>query len=178
MSEGDFDVEHVFDRLVQQGAHGELAAPQKPRPRFTGTTLGHRQCCPLFESLIPCLAAVQFGQLEVMQGLRSQIPPSPWSDDTCAAAAEGGCLDVLKWLRNEDPPCPWSGSVCEAAAQAGHLEVLKWVRSQDPPCPWSQCTCAQAAGAGHLGVLKWLKGQDPPCSWVYACDTAAGVEMA
>ena len=42
-------------------------------------------------------------------------------------------LDIVQWLRSQIPPCPWSAKTCEAAAIDGQLHVLKWLRSQNPP---------------------------------------------
>ena len=50
-------------------------------------------------------------------------------------------LEVLQWLRAQNPPCPWSWWTCDAAAGSGHLEVLQWLRAEDPPCPWNEDTC-------------------------------------
>jgi len=126
-----------------------------------------------------CKAAAEGGQLDVLEWLRSQDPPCPWSVETCQYAALNGHLDVLKWLRSQNPPCPWNEWTSYYAASRGRLDMLKWLRSQDPPCPWSTTTlsdgaCSAAAINGHLDVLKWLRGQDPPCPWsVLTCRGAA-----
>ena len=75
-------------------------------------------------------------------------------------AAWRGLLEVLQWLRGEDPPCPWSEDTCSEAAGGGHLEVLQWLRGQDPPCPWDKVQCTDlAAGGGHVEVELWLNAQ-------------------
>lgn len=50
-----------------------------------------------------------------------------------AATAGHGHVDVLQWLRQQQPPCPWSKFVCSSAAGSGQLDVMKWLRSQNPP---------------------------------------------
>jgi len=48
----------------------------------------------------------------------------------CALAAQGGHLEVLQWLREQNPPCPWSELACARAAWGGHLDVLRWARER------------------------------------------------
>ena len=90
-------------------------------------------------------------------------PQDLWRSKGMLYGAELGSLEVLQWLRAQRPPCPWSYTTCFQAAYGGHLTVLQWLRAQDPPCPWSEGTCRAAAARGHLTVLQWLRAQDPPC---------------
>ena len=53
--------------------------------------------------------------------------------NTCLSASGNGHLEILQWLRSQDPPCPWTEVFCLIAAQNGHLEILQWIRAQDPP---------------------------------------------
>ena len=58
--------------------------------------------------------------------------------NTCLSASGNGNLEILQWLRAQDPPGPWSEDCCGLAAKNGHLNILQWLRSQDPPCPWTE----------------------------------------
>jgi hypothetical protein len=68
---------------------------------------------------------------------------------------------VLQWLRSEEPPCPWSARVRARAAEGGHLGVLQWLRSQHPPCPWDEwvvvCASQSLVAPGCPGPL-WSGG--------------------
>jgi hypothetical protein len=125
-----------------------------------------------------CFFAVQKGNLEILQWVRSQDPPCPWDEYTCANAARYGHLDVLQWLRSQNPPCPWDKNTCAYAAKNCHLNILQWARSQNPPCPWDENTCSYAALYGHLNILQWLRSQNPPCPWYeYTCKYAANFKI-
>jgi hypothetical protein len=64
---------------------------------------------------------------------------------------------LLQWLRAQDPPCPWSEATCHFAAEEGQVEVLQWLRAQDPPCPWNRAHCAAVAlQAGKYDVQQWI----------------------
>ena len=108
--------------------------------------------------------AARMGDQAMLEWLRAQDPPVPWSDWTCTAAAARGDISMLKWLRGQEPPCPWDSHVTAAAA-CKDLETLQWLRAQQPPCPWDSFTFAEAARAGKLEVLIWLRAQEPPCPW-------------
>ncbi|GBF92792.1 hypothetical protein Rsub_05411 [Raphidocelis subcapitata] len=121
-----------------------------------------------------CSEAAGGGHLAVLQWARAQQPPCPWDKLTCSDAAGGGHLAVLQWARAQQPPCPWDEDTCTTAAHGGHLAVLQWARAQEPPCPWNEWTCSYAASGGHLGVLQWLRAQEPPCPWSeWTCHDAA-----
>jgi hypothetical protein len=60
-----------------------------------------------------------------------------WNEDACVLAASYGHLEVLQLLRSQKPPCPWSVIVCVAAAENGHLDVRKWVRSLKRRGDWT-----------------------------------------
>ena len=65
-------------------------------------------------------------------------------------------MNVLQWLRAQNPPCPWSSITSHMAANNGHWSVLKWLRTQDPPCPWSAETEAKAKEHfGEAEVASW-----------------------
>jgi hypothetical protein len=70
-------------------------------------------------------------------------------------------LNVLQWLRAQDPPCPWSEKTCDTAAYGGHLNVLQWLRAQDPPCPWDIKTCLIRSEiiSTNLEIQEWIKSQ-------------------
>jgi hypothetical protein len=133
-----------------------------------------------------CIAAAENGQLEVLQWLRSQVPPFSWGAKTCATAAREGHIEVLQWLRAQDPPCPWdewtcilaasyghgnvvewaiengckrSIDVCNAAARSGNLDMLKFLRTKHM-CMFAHSIVNNAARSGHLHVLEWAKDND------------------
>jgi hypothetical protein len=111
--------------------------------------------------------AASSGHLQVMQWLRSQNPPCPWSSFVWHCAAEAGHLHILKWLRIQDLPRQWNESTCTMETQSGDLHfILQWLRSQNPPYPWwCSKSCTAAAYHGHLHILQWLRSQNPPCPW-------------
>ena len=49
------------------------------------------------------------------------------------AAACSGSLEVLQYLRTLVPPCPWSFQVCNIAVKQGNLEMLQWAISNGCP---------------------------------------------
>jgi hypothetical protein len=117
---------------------------------------------PIFPSFM-FLATVMAGHLNVFQYLHSQNPFDN-TVSHCAIAAEHGHLEMLQWMRAQDPPIPWSELTCEGAARGGHLHILQWLRAQTPPCPWDARACSYSARRGHLEVvLQWLRAQNPPC---------------
>ncbi len=134
-----------------------------------------RTCPPWHpEHAYECTKAARNGDLERLQQLRAEDPPSPWDTDTCKWAAAHGHLHVLQWIRAQDPPCPWGDFTCDYTASRGLLHILQWLRAQNPPCPWYNSTCRLAAWRGHLHVLQWLRAQDPPCEWdATTCELAA-----
>ncbi len=118
------------------------------------------------------VTAVELNDRPMLQWLRAQNPPPPWTVAVCSAAVEFQNLIMLSWLRSQEPPCLWDELVTAAAASRD-LKILQWLRAQEPPCPWGPSTWAAAAGSGKLEVLTWLRDQDPPCPWDATCAEAA-----
>jgi hypothetical protein len=106
-------------------------------------------------------AAALAGHLSILQYLRAQNPPCPWSIQTCSNAALRGHVDVIEWMRSQTPPCPFNVLSCHHAAREGHLDALKCLRALSPPCPWNGCTFVFAVERGHFNILQWLKSLDP-----------------
>ena len=104
--------------------------------------------------------AAQYRQLACLQWAHDNGCPRA-GEYTCEVAAQNGHLAVLQWVRAQDPPYPWTSRVCTEAAKGGHLEVLQWARAQDPPCPWN-FTAIQAATNGHDEVAQWLRDNGCP----------------
>jgi hypothetical protein len=119
-----------------------------------------RTPCPWDES--SCRAAAAYGNLHVLQWLRSQS--CPWDYHTCAMASQNNRLDVLRWAR--DNGCPWEAKiVCVAAAKRGRISILNWLVSVveadgggvSLTGPAAREICAAAAAEGHLAVLQWAR---------------------
>ena len=118
--------------------------------------------CPLDERTTRAAAAA--GSLEVLQHLRSTVPPCKWNERTCEAAARHGHQHVLTWLRSTLPGaerCPWDARTAAAAAKGGHLDLLRWARTRK--APWDGSTVVAAAGAGNLELLEWARKRS--CPW-------------
>ena len=130
------------------------------RTLLTGATVEHSKICweemnrdrPEFQHRL-CSAAVEHGNLQALQYLRSTGINCKWDASTCASAARTGRLDLLQWCR--EMGCPWDNWTCYYAAGTGNLNLLQWCRNNG--CPWDEMTCSGAAAAkgGHLTVLKW-----------------------
>jgi hypothetical protein len=165
-----FLVGNGFLPLIQRVFHGE---EKFPRVSSVAAEYGQLEILQWLRAQIPpcpwstwtCVSAAKRGHLEMLQWLRAQDPPCPWGEDSCMYAAMNEQLNILKWLRAQDPPCPWDEETCTYAAANGHLEVLQWLRAQNPPCPWDKWVCMAAARSGYLETLQWLRAQDPPCPW-------------
>lgn len=76
--------------------------------------------CPFDQETI-CTGAARSGRLEVLEFVQGLKPQPSLTVDTLKAAVKR--LDLVQWLRAQDPPCPWSEEVCTAAASTGGLEV-------------------------------------------------------
>ncbi len=117
------------------------------------------------------MVSAKSGYLDIIKWAREENNPKlPWCEGVCYDAAQYGQLEVLQWVRSQDPPCPWDEKVCKFASLHGHLHILKWVRSQDPPCPWDENVCILAARKKFIDILLWLQ-QVPDAPWVpEVCD--------
>lgn len=109
-----------------------------------------------------CNPAAKAGCVDMLQWIRAQDPPCPWSQQTSNAAARAGHLHVLQWLLQQEPPCPVGGGACTAAAKHGHLEVLELLDSSNvlqPAMVYGAATCTSAVSGGQLTVLQWLSSR-------------------
>lgn len=107
-----------------------------------------------------CNDAAAAGDIEALQKLR--IAGACWSPSTCAVAASRGQLAVLQWLRAQDPPCPWTARCYEFAVIGSQHKILEWLRAQDPPCPWDGAASSSAVRAGAINILRWLYAEGAP----------------
>jgi hypothetical protein len=113
-----------------------------------------------------CMYAARCGQLHMLQWLREQ--GCPLYDDTSLYATKYGHLHVLQWLHENG--CPLYEHICTWAAKYGHLDVVQWAHEHG--YPWDAETCQLAAWKGHLHVLQWLR--EHGCPWdEKTCSNAA-----
>ena len=106
-------------------------------------------------------SAAAHGQLACLQWAHTNGCPSA-EKHTCEIAAQNGNLEILQWVRAQDPPYPWTSSACTRAAEEGHLGVLQWLRTQNPPCPWDKYTYDAALYSGHDKVAQWVRDNGCP----------------
>jgi hypothetical protein len=69
-----------------------------------------------------CRCAARYGNLEVLQYLRSL--GCTWDSSTCHKAAKHGHLHILMYARKHH--CPWGRHTIYFAAIHGHVHILLW----------------------------------------------------
>eukprot|EP00878_Enallax_costatus_P025282 GHUV01027046.1.p1 GENE.GHUV01027046.1~~GHUV01027046.1.p1 ORF type:complete len:270 (+),score=58.31 GHUV01027046.1:259-1068(+) len=76
--------------------------------------------CPFDQETI-CTGAARSGRVDILEFVRSLQPQPRLTVDTLKAAVKK--LELVQWLRAQEPPCPWSEEACTAAASTGNVEV-------------------------------------------------------
>lgn len=107
--------------------------------------------------------AAKHGNISSLEWLR--LKKFRWNDQTISAAVAHGHLHVIQWLRAQDPPCPWSYWCCTVAASSGQLDILEWLRAQEPPCPLDPEICYSVARTEHIHILQWIRIHEPSSFW-------------
>ena len=133
---------------------------------------------------LTCAEASKNGHVRILQFLRDQTPPCPWSQISCEYAIANNHLDCLKFLRsntNPDDRCPWSAICCRFAADkcsdcpekySEYLGILRFLRSENPPCPWDENTCYSAIIKNNVPLMQYLRSDINPnnrCPWDEKC---------
>ncbi len=135
-----------------------------------------------------CTIATQLGSMPFLKNLGWLKPVRTWSKDICSEAASMGQLNVLQWLQTQNPPSKISPRRCAVeAAQNGHDATLSWLHKaafpdaytnnraielaarlgqwtavkalstlQHPACPISEEAVRLAVANGQIHVLEWL----------------------
>ena len=138
----------LFVLLLSSARNGQLRVLQwlqnAPGPEKGRKPVLEQECAEF---------AAQAGHVEVLEWLRSQDPPCPWSGFTAMKAAVHGHLDCLKCLRKHG--CPFDRVAVMAASQ-GHTKVLQWLTgegllSMDP------MICTGALTSGNLECCEYLR---------------------
>jgi hypothetical protein len=95
--------------------------------------------------------------LQLLQWMRAQDPPCPWSEEDIVSYAMSGraaaVMDVVRWLLFETE-CEYNEEVLMHLAGRGERDLIVWLREQDPPCEWDSRACSMAA------TQRWCIGYD------------------
>lgn len=84
----------------------------------------------------PIKFAVEHARLDFLQWAHEENPKDfPCDSWTCVRAAEYGQLEILQWLRSLDPPCFWNFQTILSAVKHDHWDVARWAYANGCPCP-------------------------------------------
>ncbi len=122
----------------------------------------------VLENLMLVSASAYFGNILLLDKLKSYGYSSRIRDNVFENAAMNGQLDVLKWAYANDYKNSFDASYF--AAINGQVDVLKWLGEHSV---MDIKTCIFAAANGHLEVLKWAKEIDYKWEITSICDIAA-----
>ena len=123
------------------------------------------------------IEAAKYGNLHILQWLRSENHPCVWDRSVIRAAIKKGHLNIVQWICHQGDPVVKYGFGCDdvetavdddddfLAAIQGHLHILQWRQQQYPDAAWTHLAVIVAAGFGHVGVLRWLSSHVPPDFW-------------
>jgi hypothetical protein len=115
--------------------------------------------------VLTCQTAAKYGQLHILQWLRSLDPPCPWNKDTFKTALLGKHNEISDWLQTVEPSCPFDSTTLDLAVVKGDMKLVQWLRSQTPSCPYSYNTCRIAIYYKHLDILQWLIAHNATFDW-------------
>ena len=103
-----------------------------------------------------CEQVAQTNKLEFLKWAR-EVKQCEWGEETIIAAVSFGNLEMLKYCFSNGCPCDEVESCIKAAACKGHLDCVRFLFDKVKPSRKTEKEAAgQAACGGHMDMLKYF----------------------
>ncbi len=103
-----------------------------------------------------CVGVAHTNKLEFLKWAR-EVKHCEWGEETIIAAVSFGNLEMLKYCFSNGCPCDEVESCIQAAACKGHLDCVRFLFGKVKPSRKTEKEVGgQAACGGHVDILKYL----------------------